>query len=273
MNATRNLVLMLAFILGAAKSPGVAQDLGSYGPKFGWFQEHKDDYDIIFSGSSRIYHGISPKLFDQIGAAHGQHWHSFNLSKDSMAQPKCLSLVRQVVALRPRRLRYVFLELQITGANAPDSGQDSTGSLLANNNGPHHGLGPDDDGFFPLARNMSNEMRPIYEQRLAAEKANPVARQLNVAVRDDVARFCAELKAQKIEVVFIVAPSLRSARGAGVNAPPGYLLFAFDDLSHYAALYDEANRPDAEHLNGRGAVIFTRLVANDFLQALAPRKP
>ena len=236
----------------------------AFGPKFQWFDEHKDNFEIVFIGSSRIAHGISPKLFDEIAAEQGgPHWRSFNLGKDKMKQRECLALARHVGSLHPRQLRYLFFELQTTAA-------DGAGAWLGNHGGRGAGgLGPDGDGYFPIDRSMSEQMRPRYQQLLQAEKAHPPTRMASPAVRDELSQLRQDLKSQGIEVVFVVAPSLRAAHGAGVNAPPGSLVFSFDDLARYAALYAEANRPDAEHLNARGAAIFTRLLATEFVQARA----
>ena len=112
---------------------------------------------------------------------------------------------------------------------------------------------------------MSPAVESFYQQRLAAVKANPAPRPPNEPPRPSWAAFPAEMAARNIQVIFLVAPSLRSAHGSGVNAPPGSPLFSFDDLVRYAALYDEANRMDAEHLNARGAEIFSRTLAREFI--------
>jgi len=247
---------LLFCISGGATAGRIAEN---FGPKFQWFDEHRDDFEIVFVGSSRIAHGISPKLFDETAGEHGHQWRSFNLGRDKMKQDECLALARHEAALRPRKLQYLFLELQTTAGGAGGDWRESRSG----------GLGPDGDGYFPLTRSMSDEMRPRYEQLLRAEKNHPVTRTVNSAVRDELTRFQQAMKAQGIEVVFVVAPSLRAARGAEVNAPPGSLVFSFDDPMRYPGLFAEANRPDAEHLNTGGAEIFTRNLATEFVQALA----
>ncbi len=252
----------LVFLACAIALPRAHARAQEFGPKFQWFDGHKDNFEIVFVGSSRIAHGISPKLFDEIAASHGDHWRSFNLGKDKMKQRECLALARHVAALDPRKLKYLFLELQTTRAGSAGAWQGSGA-----------GLGPEGDGYFPIDRNMTGEMRPRYERFLQAAKAHPGPPAVDPAVRAELGRLQEELKARGIEIVFVVAPSLRGAHGAGVNAPRGSLLFSFDDLDRYASLYAETNRPDAEHLNNRGAEIFTRALAEQFLQALAsPRR-
>ena len=46
------------------------------------FREQKERIDILFVGSSRVFHGISPKVFDRTLHAAGRPWHSFNAGVD-----------------------------------------------------------------------------------------------------------------------------------------------------------------------------------------------
>ncbi len=251
-----------------------AQQFQDDSPRLRWFQEHKDDYDIVFIGSSRVYHGLSPKLFDEIAARAGHRWRAFNLGVDRMKTPGCLAVARKVAALQPAKLRYLFFELQ---ARPGGQQRDDDVSAREARNGanvrpvafvPSRGLGPDGDGFNPLEKTMKPEFRPTYEQRLKAARDHSAPRPADPVMRDELSQLVKELAAENIQVVFVVAPSLRAARGSGVDVPPGSMLFSFDDLARYAPLYDEANRPDAEHLNARGAEIFTRDLAEQFLHAL-----
>jgi hypothetical protein len=65
--------------------------------------------DTLFIGSSRFYHGISPKVFDADMAAAGRVTRSFNLGVDDMKPPESLETLERV--LREHRVRCVFLEL------------------------------------------------------------------------------------------------------------------------------------------------------------------
>lgn len=272
--------LLFALALGAAAvGPLAAQQLSPDSPRWLWFEQHKDNFDIVFIGSSRFYHGISPRLFDRVAAEAGHHWRSFNLGVDKMRPATSLALARRVLDLQPRKLKYLFFELQTrTGRGAPKPNDErdpanpqpdkTLGWLQAAMGGSPNRIGPDGDGFNPLNKTMTEQMRPIYQQRLQAAREHPAPRRMDPEMRSELSALVRELAARNITAVFVVAPSLRSARGSGVDAPPGSLLFSFDDLDRYAALYDEANRPDAEHLNPRGAEIFTRTLAQQFVPAL-----
>ena len=251
-------------LLLASADPVRSQEVGRVAPKLHWCEAHKDGFEIVFVGSSRVFHGLSPRIFDQVASASGQRWRSFNLGMDKMGMAQSMAIIRELVATSPRHLKYVFFELE-PGTATLAGGQNRRVQREVTSQPAGSGLGPDGDGFFPMNRPMSPAVESFYQERLAAVKANPGPRQPNELVRAELGRFYAEMAAKNIQVIFLVAPSLRAAHGSGVNAPPGRPLFSFDDLVRYAPLYDEANRMDAEHLNARGAEIFSRTLAQEFM--------
>jgi hypothetical protein len=87
-------------------------------PKLDFLAAHRGDFDTVFIGSSRIYHGISPKAFDAATAAAGKPTHSFNLAINGMMPPESLHMLRTFLAMRPGRLRTVFLEVASAEPNA-----------------------------------------------------------------------------------------------------------------------------------------------------------
>jgi hypothetical protein len=87
-------------------------DLGVIGPKYQYFAAHRDDFDVLFIGSSRFYHGIIPQQFDgAVAQAAGRSLTSFNIAYDAMWPPESFYFLRQVLALHPNRLRWVVIEL------------------------------------------------------------------------------------------------------------------------------------------------------------------
>ena len=256
--------LGFAFFLAGASLVS-SQEVAGIARKLQWCEAHKDNFDIVFVGSSRVFHGISPRIFDQVASASGQRWRSFNLGMDKMGMAQSMTVTRDLVATGPRNLRYVFFELE-PGTGMLAGGQNHAVQRPQSAQPSGSGLGPDGDGFFPMARSMSTAVEPFYRERLAAVEASPMPRQPNEPVRAELGRFYKEMAAKDIQVIFLVAPSLRAAHGSGVNAPPGSPLFSFDDLERYAPLYAEQNRMDAEHLNARGAEIFSRLLAQELVE-------
>lgn len=95
-------------------------DRGAVSDKLAWFEAHRDDYDVLFFGSSRIYRGVIPPLFDQEMARRGHPVRSFNFGVAGMGTHETSALVRQVLSMEPRRLRWVVVELDGWSAALPE---------------------------------------------------------------------------------------------------------------------------------------------------------
>jgi len=80
-------------------------------PKLDYLMAHRKDFDTVFIGSSRIYHGVSPKAFDAAMAAAGSGTHSFNLAVNGLMPPESLYVTRGVLKIGLPQLRRVFLEV------------------------------------------------------------------------------------------------------------------------------------------------------------------
>jgi hypothetical protein len=80
-------------------------------PKLAWFLAHKDEYDAVFIGSSRVCHGVIPAEFDQVMKEHGLSCRSFNLGVEQMFPPATFQLLDTVLQAKPAHLKWVFLEL------------------------------------------------------------------------------------------------------------------------------------------------------------------
>jgi hypothetical protein len=78
--------------------------------KFRFFAAHKDEFDTLFIGSSRIYFQISPAIFDRVTRESGLPTHSFNFGIGGMYLPESAYLLEEILKLRPRKLRWVFIE-------------------------------------------------------------------------------------------------------------------------------------------------------------------
>jgi hypothetical protein len=81
------------------------------GARLEHFARHKEDYDTVFIGSSRFRHHIIPHEFDAATAAGGVPTHSFNLGYSGMWPPESFYFLRQVLALHPRKLHWLVIEL------------------------------------------------------------------------------------------------------------------------------------------------------------------
>lgn len=81
------------------------------GPKVTYFRAHGDEYDTLFVGSSRINHQVIPQQFDEVTRAAGVPTKSFNAGIAGMRPPEDTYYFEQLVANRPKNLRWVFIEV------------------------------------------------------------------------------------------------------------------------------------------------------------------
>lgn len=86
-------------------------EMGDVDDKLRYFEAHRDDYDVVFFGSSRVFRGVVPEAFDAEMARRGVPVRSFNFGADGMGAHETSALLRRVLALRPGRLRWVVVEL------------------------------------------------------------------------------------------------------------------------------------------------------------------
>jgi hypothetical protein len=93
--------------------------------KMRFFAAHKDEFDTIFVGSSRIYSGVSPGTFDQLMARAGRPSHSFNFGLNGMYPPESFYVVDQILSMKPRKLKRVFVELDDLHGGPLSGGQTS----------------------------------------------------------------------------------------------------------------------------------------------------
>lgn len=83
---------------------------GGVSQKFRFFAAHKDEFDTLFIGSSRVYFQISPAIFDRVTRESGMPTRSFNFGIGGMYLPETGYLLEQILDLKPRNLRWVFIE-------------------------------------------------------------------------------------------------------------------------------------------------------------------
>jgi hypothetical protein len=99
-----------AFFHAVLPSPAVNEVT----PKLQFFAAHKDEFDTVFIGTSRFHYQISPEIFDAETRVRGIATHTFNLGIDGMHPPESFYVIEQFLKLKPRELRWVFLEFEDT---------------------------------------------------------------------------------------------------------------------------------------------------------------
>jgi hypothetical protein len=79
--------------------------------KLKYFAKHKDEFDTLFLGSSRIYYAVSPERFDQITRENGVPTRTFNFGIGGMSPPENFYVLDQILKTEPRSLKWIFVEV------------------------------------------------------------------------------------------------------------------------------------------------------------------
>jgi hypothetical protein len=103
----------LAFVLACAGLNAFLPfpEIDVVSPNLRFLLQHRDDFDTIFIGSSRIRHQISPAIFDRTMGAAGLPTRTFNFGINGMVPPEDSYVLERFLGARPRHLRWVFIEL------------------------------------------------------------------------------------------------------------------------------------------------------------------
>lgn len=80
--------------------------------KHDWFVRHKDEFDVAFLGSSRVFRGIDPRVIDASLAAAGVSARSCNLAVGGMTGFESDYFLKELLELRPAQLKTVVIEDQ-----------------------------------------------------------------------------------------------------------------------------------------------------------------
>jgi hypothetical protein len=75
------------------------------------FRQHKDEYDLVFFGSSRVLRAFAPNEFDGELTKRKRAVRSFNFGIGHMRAHETDALIERVLALHPQRLKWVLVEV------------------------------------------------------------------------------------------------------------------------------------------------------------------
>ncbi len=78
--------------------------------KHAYFHAHADQYEAVFIGSSRVFRGFAPLIFDAALQEHGHSLRTFNFAMEAVWPPESFYRVHEFLRLRSR-VRWVFIEL------------------------------------------------------------------------------------------------------------------------------------------------------------------
>jgi hypothetical protein len=310
--------------------------------KLGYLAAHKDEYDVLFLGSSRIQNHAMPGIFDRLAAAGGRPVKSFNAGVASMHAPEDTWFLEQILTLKPKRLRWVFVEadyfptelqadqqgtlrgvawhdwprfrqlaervlimkkgigwrdkvgdtfgrfrdflqhLAAFGARATNLGRGiqlferwQQGVPWGENPEPLNPekLGPHQDGWLaakPEDDDDHKRLAQVLETRRASPPKPQQADRISQAALGDLID---RVTAAGAVPILVIPPRARSNYfiPSPANARRAAAVIDLCDPGDHPELYAPENRIDSSHLNEHGAEIFTRLLAERFLQ-LAPPK-
>jgi hypothetical protein len=106
-------IAALAFVLACAGLNALLPfpEIDVLIPNLRYFQQHRDDFDTVFIGSSRFRHQISPGIFDRTMREAGFPTRAFNFGINGMVPPEDGYVLEHLLGARPRRLKWIFIEL------------------------------------------------------------------------------------------------------------------------------------------------------------------
>jgi hypothetical protein len=115
-NRTQALLLVLLCLVAFFASSAVIRQWAPepnvvyYSERMAAFAPDKDDYTVLFVGSSRFRSAIDPALFDTLTSGAGHPTRSFNFGLPGLRLQELDYVVRQIRDLKPAALEWVFIE-------------------------------------------------------------------------------------------------------------------------------------------------------------------
>jgi len=316
-------------------SPTIPSNVVFVGPKYDYYTAHKDDYNTLFFGSSRVFNQVIPDVFDRTAQAGGLDINSYNFGIPAMRALDSTALIETVLRNPPKNLKWVFFESVLDRGYEPIHNArthramywhtwentdmavryilDSEASLpekavlifshlipalynqmnvgrLFNQLLPSEfsareqmvaSYFTEHGGFFPLNEEDSLKRQAFLKDQAGyAQKVNQLeAFQVGVVQRESelaknkrrlISRVSRAIRATGAEPIFIDPPSLeldddlQAARRLNVIET----LLSYKDPARFPELYQAKNRYDADHLNEATSEVFTRILAEDFSEAI-----
>jgi hypothetical protein len=100
--------LATSFLIHSLLPPMIPKGIAA---KLEFFSQHKDEFDTLIVGTSRLYYSISPEIFDKTTRENGLPTRTFNFGIDGMHPPENFYVLEQILKTKPRNLKWVLLEL------------------------------------------------------------------------------------------------------------------------------------------------------------------
>lgn len=100
-------------------SPTIPSNVVFIGPKHDYYQAHKNDYDTLFFGSSRVYNHVIPDVFDSASERAGIAVDSYNFGVPALRALDSIVLLEDVLSDPPENLKWVFFETTLDKGYEP----------------------------------------------------------------------------------------------------------------------------------------------------------
>lgn len=298
----------------------VPANIYSYSAKLSHFIANKNDYEVLFIGTSRVHNQVSPEVFDRTLQEAGYPYQSFNFGLQGARILTTYFMVEEILATQPKNLKWVFIENLLDAGYSPiqnartpreihfhnwERTQFSI-SYVVDSDSPFYKksvialshLPP----FFFSAINLGrvvDQFQVKSEAQLAEELGDGqdgyiLSPQKEIVAEDYLRKveqlaqnphIDTELSANHLEIlsliveaiedygarpIFLVAPGIIRNDELISAAKAGYIdnILIYNNPNQYPALYEIANRSDEEHLNEQGSILFSTLLAQDFVNTL-----
>jgi hypothetical protein len=136
-------------------------------------------------------------------------------------------------------------------------------------------LGDDLAGWIPTGRpeEMEDPELTAFEEGRAAREKEPARDDYADTVSQEaIDRMVEKVRKLGATPVLIVPPTTSKKNFVPYGKARAEIVLDFSDLKKYPELYANENRLDTDHLNTPGSEVFTRLVAERFLEEVKKRK-
>ena len=342
----RGFLCFVIFIAGLAITAKLLNNLAPFAEvpllrdKWAFWQEHKDEFDTLFIGTSRTIRGVMPSVFDKLTTEAGVPTHSYNFGIDGMFPPEDAYVAERIFATKPKNLRWVFIEMGVFLGDfegrppksvrsvhwhdwtrtwlcvreklwpkkrktkwerwfKTENGEPSDASVAMThlevflyqslNIGrganawsrlalqkilPVEDFGPKPDGFLPMPKEsvLKGKVLETYQKELAERQVTPArVVPLRPYLQESFDRMRRLARAAGAEVIFLVAPTTGELSG---QPDPSSKVPSFDyrNLQKYPELFEFSARADTAHVTLKGAELYTRRIAESFIELNKSRR-
>ena len=136
-------------------------------------------------------------------------------------------------------------------------------------------MGVTQDGFLPTTGDgiMRGEILERYQREYAERQQKPArVVQIRPYAQESLDGVLAHVRKAGAQAIFLVAPTTGELSGHP-KAGSGLATLDFREMDKYPELYDPAVRTDTAHLNARGAELYTRRLAERFIDLARSNSP